>query len=109
MNRAILASANKVHRGEPCDKRVPKIAHPIAIPAQPAPPPRTNRPVYVAPKEKQGKISLSETSVCFPTEKSYSFLGLVMHSYIRTVIVGVYCIQVAINELICWCFAWSYW
>lgn len=58
----LAASANKVHRGEPCDKRVPKIAHPIAIPAQPAPPPRTNRPVYVAPKEKQGKISLSETS-----------------------------------------------
>ncbi|PIO69501.1 Dcp2, box A domain protein [Teladorsagia circumcincta] len=44
------------------DKGVPTIAHPIAIPAQPAPPPLINRPVYVAPKEKQARISLSETS-----------------------------------------------
>ncbi|VDL81978.1 unnamed protein product [Nippostrongylus brasiliensis] len=57
----LTGSTSKIPRGS-TEKASPRIAHPIAIPAQHAPPPLTNRPVYVAPKEKQGRISLSETS-----------------------------------------------
>ncbi|EPB68278.1 Dcp2, box A domain protein [Ancylostoma ceylanicum] len=58
----LAGSGGKVPRGS-TDKAAPQIAHPIAIPAQQAPPPFVNRPVYVAPKEKPARISLSETSV----------------------------------------------
>ncbi|KAK5965434.1 mRNA-decapping enzyme 2 [Trichostrongylus colubriformis] len=57
----LTGSTNNVPRVS-SDKAAPTIAHPIAIPAQAAPPPFINRPVYVAPKEKQARISLSETS-----------------------------------------------
>ncbi|KAJ1357146.1 hypothetical protein KIN20_015211 [Parelaphostrongylus tenuis] len=56
-------------------KELPHIAHPIAIPAQPALP-LINRPVYVAPKERSSRISLSETSAftAFKSPSQSSFM-----------------------------------
>ncbi|VDK52666.1 unnamed protein product [Cylicostephanus goldi] len=57
-----IGSAGKTFRGSTEKIAPPQIAHPIAIPAQQAPAPFVNRPVYVAPKERSARISLSETS-----------------------------------------------
>ncbi|CAJ0602956.1 unnamed protein product [Cylicocyclus nassatus] len=58
----LASSAGKTPRGSTEKIAPPQIAHPIAIPAQQAPAPFVNRPVYVAPKERSARISLSETS-----------------------------------------------
>lgn len=57
-------------------RELPHIAHPIAIPARPALP-LINRPVYVAPKERSSRISLSETSAftAFKSPSQSSFVG----------------------------------
>nr|CDJ90465.1 Dcp2 and NUDIX hydrolase domain containing protein [Haemonchus contortus] len=71
----LSGSTSNIARGS-ADKVVPTIAHPIAIPAHAAPPPLINRPVYVAPREKQARISLSETSA-FKAFKSSSMASSV--------------------------------
>ncbi|XGW25568.1 hypothetical protein V3C99_006737, partial [Haemonchus contortus] len=71
----LSGSTSNIARGS-ADKVVPTIAHPIAIPAHAAPPPLINRPVYVAPREKQARISLSETSA-FKAFKSPSMASSV--------------------------------
>ncbi|KIH67983.1 Dcp2, box A domain protein [Ancylostoma duodenale] len=90
----LAGSAGKVPRGS-TEKAAPQIAHPIAIPAQQAPPPFVNRPVYVAPKEKPARISLSETSA-FTAFKSPS-----MSSSIDIAAVATEKIEMELHKLLC--------
>ncbi|KAK6056642.1 hypothetical protein COOONC_05853 [Cooperia oncophora] len=71
----LAGSSNSLPR-RAAEKGVPTIAHPIPIPAHAAPPPLINRPVYVAPKDKQPRISHSETSA-FTAFKSPSMTSSV--------------------------------
>ncbi|KJH52210.1 Dcp2, box A domain protein [Dictyocaulus viviparus] len=76
------------------EKGVQHIAHPIAIPAQPVLP-LINRPVYVAPKDKSSRISLSETSA-FTAFKSPS-----QSSFIDTTSGAVDKIELELQKLLC--------
>ncbi|RCN47896.1 Dcp2, box A domain protein, partial [Ancylostoma caninum] len=90
----LAGSGGKVPRGS-TEKAAPQIAHPIAIPAQQAPPPFVNRPVYVAPKEKPARISLSETSA-FTAFKSPS-----MSSSIDITAGATEKIEMELHKLLC--------
>ncbi|KHJ97441.1 hydrolase, NUDIX family, partial [Oesophagostomum dentatum] len=94
VHNVLAGSTSKTHHGS-AEKSAPQIAHPIAIPAQQAPPPFVNRPVYVAPKEKPARISLSETSA-FTAFKSPS-----MSSSIDIAAGATEKIEMELHKLLC--------